>query len=107
MLQSSQPDSFAPAESTARAAVRGDAPASVQLVLEQSVTRHLPQAVWRLDREGRLVFANRVFLDLYGVSLEQVSGRTVAQWWDHPDARALLAIDLQLMQQALSDKPAQ
>ena len=102
MLQSSQPDSFAPADATARAAVGGDAPAPVQLVLEQSVTRHLPQAVWRLDREGRLVFANRVFLDLHGVSLEQVTGRTVAQWWDHPDARALLAIDLQLMQQAHS-----
>lgn len=103
MLQSNQPDHFAPADSAARPGGPNAAPVPQHLVLEESVTRHLPHAVWRMDREGRLVFANQVFLDMHGVSLGQVTGKTLAQWWDHPDAHALQALDLQLMQQSRSE----
>ena len=74
-----------------------------RLALEQAVVAPLPHAVWRLDRSGCLVFANQAFMDLHGVALADVAGRTVDQWWDHPDARRLAEVDLQLMAQGRSE----
>ncbi|MBP6851740.1 MAG: diguanylate cyclase, partial [Rhodoferax sp.] len=71
-------------------------------MLDDSVASHLPHAVWRLDREGRLLFANQAYLDLHGVSLEQIAGRTLVEWSTRQEAHRLRALDLQLMQDARS-----
>jgi len=33
--------------------------------------------IYLIDREGRLLFANRALLDLWGMTLQEVSGKTL------------------------------
>jgi len=57
------------------------------------VMEHVGACVYVKDRRGRHVYANRAMCELYGVSWEQLRGKTDAQFVDAPQALLLQEAD--------------
>jgi len=57
------------------------------------VMEHVGACVYVKDRQGRHVYANRAMCELYGVSWEQLRGKTDAQFVDAPQALLLQEAD--------------
>jgi len=67
-------------------------------VLYRSLVEHLPQSVFRKDRAGRFLFANERFCQGLGRSLEDIVGKTDADFFPPELAQAYRQDDLRTME---------
>lgn len=66
-------------------------------ILYRSLTEVLPQALYRIDRQGRLTFANPAFLKALELSLADCLGKTVFDLFTPELAQGYVADDEQVM----------
>ena len=66
--------------------------------LYRSLVEHLPQRIFRKNREGRFVFCNQLFCESAGYSLENIIGKTDADLFPPQLAEAYRQDDLRVME---------
>jgi two-component system sensor histidine kinase/response regulator len=66
--------------------------------LYHSVVEHLPVALFRKDRQGRFVFANRLFCESLGLPLEEIVGKTDLDFYPEGLAHKYMQDDRDVME---------
>ena len=66
--------------------------------LYHSLVEHLPQNIFRKDREGRFTFANRRFCEALGKPWEEIAGRTDVDLFPPPLAEKYRADDCHVLE---------
>ncbi len=66
--------------------------------LYHSLVEHLPVCVYRIDRDGRIIFGNAAYLQDVGRSLDELLGKTVFDLFPEDEARKYDADDRQVME---------
>lgn len=66
--------------------------------LYHSLVEHVPMHVYRKDRDGRYVFANRQWCAAHGVTPKELAGKTVFDLFPPPDAEKYTADDRRILE---------